>query len=866
MKPLISEKRISFSFLKHGHMAILILIVALGMGALVETKELAKITNQLYEHPFKVINNLLEADRGIAEMRTLMGDIVLSRSDAELAALEDRLDFLESTTNAHFEDVADLFLGDKTDVLNTHQLFKEWKSLRRQIIRLVRAGRYDEALNLNRGESSAIVDQLANDMGSLIAFARSKAESFMRDSEERHYEGRIFLLVSLVAVILLTVIISVGTVNRDRESRKDLLESESRFRELYERTPVMLHSVDKQGRVFDVSDYWLERLGYCRQDVIGRPLGDFLSEESRRFFENEVDPKFQETGEIKDLELEFVRGDGALRMTRLSASAKYAADESFLFSQAVLEDITDRLKAEKAIEESEHRLSVAIDNMAVGIIAIKENGTITEFNPFAEKIFGYEAAEVVDKNVRMLIPEPHLSEPDQGLHIYLDTKSGESGGGDRDAKGLRKDGDIFPMRLRVGELEAVGGSLFVATIYDLTEIKRLEGQLRQSQKMDAIGQLTGGIAHDFNNIIGIVMGNLELLQSQVASDAKTLKSVNSALKGAERGASLTRKLLGISRKSAAEVKLTNVNDFIKSLHGLIAKSLTPSIRVDEHLAADLWPVEIDPGDFEDVLLNLSLNARDAMPDGGALVIETANTTLDEDHVKHNPEAGAVEFVTISVSDTGTGMTDEVREKIFEPFFTTKDQGKGTGLGLPMVYGFVQRSGGHLEIESELGKGTTFRISLPRAQGSVSGNEETIDIQDSVPTGSETVLIVDDEKDLADVAVTVLEGLGYKTFCANDGNQALKILNENEDIDLLFSDVIMPDGLDGYKLALAALEARPALKILLASGFTKAREEDVQGETATVAELAGKLLGKPYNRSELARAIRRTLDEEKKDEA
>ena len=734
MNPLFSEKKISFRLIKRGHMAVLILIVAMGMGALVETKELAELTDQLYQHRFKASTNLLEANGRIEEMRALMKDIVVARSDQELDALEDRLDLLEAAANAHFHGVVEAFAGNKTDALSAHQRFKDWKPLRTQIIRLVRAGKYDEALLLNQGKNSDAVDQLANELRGLIDLARSKAESFMRDSKERQYEGRILLLAALLAVVLLTVIISVGTAKRDRESRRELLESE-------------------------------------------------------------------------------------------------------------------------------HRLSVAIDNMAVGIVVIKEDGAITEFNPFAERIFGYEAAEVIDKNVRMLIPEPHRSGPDQGLRSYLGTGTDEISGIDRDAEGLRKNGETFPMRLRVGELKAVGGSLFVANIYDLTEIKRLENQLRQSQKMDAIGQLTGGIAHDFNNILGIVMGNLELLQSQVADNAKTLKSVNSALKGAERGASLTKKLLGFSRQSAAEVKLTNLNEFIESLHGLIAKSLTPSIRVEQRLADDLWPVEIDPGDFEDVLLNLSLNARDAMPDGGTLVIETANKTLDEEYIKRNPKARVGEFVMISVSDTGIGMTDAVKEKVFEPFFTTKDQGKGTGLGLSMVYGFVQRSGGHMEILSEPGEGASFILYLPRTQEEVPEEEETIDIQDSVPVGSETILVVDDEEDLADVAVTILESLGYKTFCANDGNQALKILEGNEDIDMLFSDVIMPDGMDGYKLALAAAKIRPDLKILLASGFTRGRQKDVGSEISTVSELTDNLLGKPYNRSELARAIRRTLDEE-----
>ncbi|MCH7686675.1 MAG: PAS domain S-box protein [Planctomycetes bacterium] len=716
------QRKISFGFLKRGHMAILILIVAMGMGALIETKELAQLTEQLYQHAFKASNNLLEANGRIEEMRALMGEVVLARSDQELDALGDRLDLLEATTNEHFRGVAEAFLGDKTDLLNAHQRFQDWKPLRTQIIRLVRAGRYDEALVLNQGKNGDAVDQLANEMRGLIDFARAEAENFMHDSKERQYQSRIFLLSSLVAVVLLTVIISVGTAKRDRESRRELLESESRYRELYEKTPVMLHSADKQGRLIDVSDYWLKNLGYSRDNVIGRPMTTFLSEESRRLVEEAAEPRFQETGEVKDLELEFVRSDGEIRIICLSALAKYAADGSFLCSQSVLEDITERrraeeqvrklsnaveqspaavvitdtegvieyvnpaftaatgyekkemigqktsvlrsdempdetyediwktvragnpwsgvvvhrkrngttflneitmspivdprgvitnfvgigqditerLKAEQALEESEHRLSVAIDNMAVGIVVIDENGTITEFNPFAERIFGYEAPEVVGKSIEMLMPERYRNERDKCLRTGLDTGTGKIKGIGREVTGLRKNGETFPMRFRVGELKTAEGSLFVGTVYDLTEIKQLESQLRHSQKMDAIGHLTGGIAHDFNNILGIVMGNLELLQSQVAGNAKALKSVNSALKGAERGASLTKKLLGFSRQSAAEVKFTNINEFIESLHGLIAKSLTPSIRVEQRLADDLWPVEIDPGDFEDV--------------------------------------------------------------------------------------------------------------------------------------------------------------------------------------------------------------------------------------------------------------------------
>ena len=724
----------SFRFIKNGYIAILLLIVALGMEALIETKELARRTDQLYEHPFKVSNNLLKADRNIEKLRSLMKDVVVARSSQELAALVDQINSLDASTNNHFGAVLEAFLSDKADVSEAHRQFDDWKLYRTKVIQYMREGSYEAASALQQNEGGDHAVRLSKSMEGLIDFVRSKARAFMRDSQERRQKSRILMISTMVAVMLLASIISVLIVNSEKEAKRELVASEN-------------------------------------------------------------------------------------------------------------------------------RLSVAIDNMAVGIVVIKEDGTITEFNPFAERIFGYEAAEVIDKNVRMFIPEPHRSGPDQGLRIYLGGGSDETSEIDRDAKGLRKDGETFPMRLRVGELKTAEGSLFVGTIYDLTVIKQMESQIRHSQKMDAVGQLTGGIAHDFNNILGIVMGNLEFLQEEVSGDPKISRRINKAIQGTQRGANLTKKLLGFSRKGATEAKMINVNEFIESLHDLTAKSLTPSIKVEQHLAGNLWSVEIDPGDFEDAILNLALNARDAMPDGGNLVIETANKIIDEVYAEANPDARAGEFVMVSISDTGKGMTGEVKERVFEPFFSTKAQGKGTGLGLSMVYGFVKRSRGHVKVYSELERGTSIHLYLPRAHEEASGVERPVESHDRVPRGSETILVVDDEEELVEVAVTYLEGLGYETLRAIDGKQALKILEDNPGIDLVFSDVIMPGNLDGYELATAASEMGHDSKILLASGFTKKREEYLNGGDAAVAKLASNLLGKPYNRQELGTAVRHTLDEE-----
>jgi len=405
---------------------------------------------------------------------------------------------------------------------------------------------------------------------------------------------------------------------------------------------------------------------------------------------------------------------------------------------------------------------------------------------------------------------------------------------------------------------ADGSTISIGT--DITQNRKMEEQIRRAQKMEAVGQLTGGIAHDFNNILGVILGNLQLLERRL-DDMENMQFLQAAIVGTQRGASITKKLLSFAGKKTGDVTQIAVNDVVRSMQDLIGRSLTARINVKIHLSSNLWPVRIDPNDFEDAVLNLSLNARDAMPNGGALLIETANKFLDKKYVASNPSAVVGEYVLISVSDTGTGMADDIAQRVFDPFFTTKETGRGTGLGLSMVYGFVERAGGHIKIYTELGSGTTFNIYLPRDYDGNTKSKSDIGRKIVAPRGGETVLIVDDEEPLALVARTYLELLGYKTVIANFGKQALDVLQYRQDIDLVFCDVIMPGGLDGYRVAIAARKMRPDLRVLLTSGFTKNHEEYVNGDGEYLTKLTRNLLSKPYNHDELAFAVRRTLDDD-----
>jgi len=396
---------------------------------------------------------------------------------------------------------------------------------------------------------------------------------------------------------------------------------------------------------------------------------------------------------------------------------------------------------------------------------------------------------------------------------------------------------------------------------DISELKTLENQLRQSQKMDVVGQLTGGVAHDFNNMLSVIMGNIELLRRKVIDDPAALELVEGAYQGTVRGATITRKLLAFSGTTSLKPQVTNVNECIDGMAGIIASSITAKIAVVTGFADDIWAVNIDPGDFEDALLNLSLNARDAMPDGGSLIIETVNIALDERYARSNLECTAGDYVMVSVSDTGVGMTRDVMDKIYQPFFTSKREGRGTGLGLSMVYGFVQRSGGHIKAYSEPDEGTTFHIYLPRATGEATMKTAVSSVAaDALPRGNETILIVEDEAGLRKVATSLLEGEGYKTVTAANGEQALQALREKRQrIDLLFSDVVLPGGIDGYDIANEVLTNHPGIKILMTSGFTARRQMAVHGDERLFEKLSKNLLHKPYRQTDLIGAVRRTLD-------
>ncbi|MDP3077307.1 ATP-binding protein, partial [Bradyrhizobium sp.] len=472
------------------------------------------------------------------------------------------------------------------------------------------------------------------------------------------------------------------------------------------------------------------------------------------------------------------------------------------------------------------------------------NGTIRNFSKPAENIFGYRADEVIGHDVNMLLTEPRDQRSGSGLAMATLRE---------ELEGRRKNGSPFPLELVVAEIAHDAGlGRYVATVSDITERKAAQAMLRQSQKMDAIGQLTGGIAHDFNNILTVITGTVEILMEDLADRPELVAITRMIDDAATRGASLTHELLAFARKQPLAPRDVDVNALIRETTNLLRPTIGEHIEIEAMLGDNIWRATADPSQLSAALLNLAINARDAMPHGGKLTFKSGESILDDAYAVTNPDAEPGPYVMIAVSDTGLGIPAEILDRVFEPFFTTKETGKGTGLGLSMVFGFIKQSRGHIKIYSEMGHGTTIRVYLPRSAGASSAQPAVPDIG-ALRGGTETILVVEDDELVRAYVLAQLQALGYSTLSASNAGVALALVDQSVPFDLLFTDVIMPGGMNGRQLADEVKRRCPAVRILFTSGYT---------ENAIIhhgrLDPGVNLLAKPYRKADLARKIREAL--------
>ncbi|HSE73601.1 MAG TPA: response regulator [Dongiaceae bacterium] len=644
-----------------------------------------------------------------------------------------------------------------------------------------------------------------------------------------------------------------AAVRRERaqaEARRHSMEA--RYRQILSIAPDAIVALDERFNIATFNQAAERLFGYGADEAIGQSADVLLPE---RFL-----------GGVRDQILAFsAQGTASMQVTtrdlllaRRKDGSEFPAEiyisrlteQGRTMFTAIVRDITERESMVATLRQAHQTLDTVVQSSPFAILAIDSARRVIAWNRNAERIFRLPSGEVVGRP---------LVEIEGGVgpelrHLVRRLLNGEALR-DLEIQQQSAGGPMLDLRVSGAPLHGTDNRLggAVCIVEDVTDTKATRRQLEHAQRMEAVGQLTGGLAHDFNNLLAVVIGNLDILQDQMAEIPAAREPIELALKASLGGATLIRQLLAFSRRQALSPKPFDLGALVASTRALMARTLGEHIEVEMRLASDLWPALADAAQLESAIANLAINARDAMPGGGRLTLETANKHLDDIYIAANPDTLPGDYVMLAVSDTGTGIPPEILGRVFEPFFTTKEQGKGSGLGLSMVYGFARQSRGHVKIYSEVGHGTTIRLYLPRAV------EQTAPAAPPISESGETkaihaaILVVEDNIDVRRIVCRLLRDFGCTVLEASSAAAAIEILQSDRTIDLMFSDVVMPGGMSGAELVETAHRLRPGIKTLLTTGFAEASLRN-QAQFAG----AGEILSKPYRRQDLARKIRSVL--------
>ena len=638
---------------------------------------------------------------------------------------------------------------------------------------------------------------------------------------------------------------------RREHAENQLRENELKFRSLFSNNPLPMLAYDRQTLQFvEVNDAAVAKYGYSSDEFKRMRAVDLRPPEDVPRFLRELSgdrPRFRHAGEWRH-----VLRDGSIIDVEITAHDMELSGRDVTLVAA--QDITRSKRAQEALVESEQLARGIIETALDAFVQLDEVGSIIEWNGQAEAVFGWSRQEAVGQSLSALISPADPGALNQlGLARFVQDGEGHTPGRRLELASRRRDGREIKVELSITALRRRSGYVFNAFVRDLTDKIIAEEQLRQAQKLDAVGQLTGGVAHDFNNILTVITGTIEILAAGVADRPQLAVITRMIDDAARRGAALTKQLLAFARKQPLQPRPTDINGLVVDAAKLLRPTLGEQVEIESRLEEGAWPVLVDPSQLTTTLVNLALNARDAMPHGGRLTLETGNVVLDESFARFAADVRPGPYVMIAVTDTGAGIPSAIRDKVFEPFFTTKGVGKGTGLGLSMVYGFVKQSDGHIKIDSEEGRGTSIKIYLPRSAESTEATtaaEPSI----SVARGRETILVVEDDELVRNYVIAQLESLGYRTIAAKNAAHALALLDRGEVFDLLFTDVIMPGAMNGRQLADEVVRRRPSVRVLFTSGYS----EDAILHHGRL-DPGVLLLAKPYRKLDLAHMVRTALD-------
>lgn len=636
-------------------------------------------------------------------------------------------------------------------------------------------------------------------------------------------------------------------VTERRRTERALRQQTEERRRIFEASQDLIIITDAEGLMTQVSPSAETILGFLPEEMVGRNAAEFIHAADREAAKAGM-RTLRRGRRARNSDTRFIHKDGRVVMLSWMATWSEPVHRHFFIGR----DMTESRLAQETLHESEQLARNIIETSLDAFVQTDEAGTILNWNSQAEKIFGWPRDDILGKDLAKLIfVEPNHHELNSGLQRFL-----QSGPGPietrREVIVRRRNGTEFRAELSVTALKTRGGFVLNGFFRDLTDKIAAEERVRHAEKMQAIGQLTGGVAHDFNNILTVITGTIEILASAVEKEPQLAAITRMIDEAAARGADLTQHLLAFARRQPLQPREIDVNTLIMDTTKLLRPTLGEQIEIEAMFEDEICLATVDPNQLTTAILNLALNSRDAMPNGGKLTLETGWAYLDENYAELHDDVRPGRYALIAVSDTGSGIPAAIIDRVFDPFFTSKGLGKGTGLGLSMVYGLVKQSAGHIKIYSEEGHGTTIKIYLPPGTGGTLAAETSV--ATLVRGGNETILVVEDDRLVREHALTQLRSLGYTTLQAANAAEALATIEAGHRIDLLFTDMIMPGSMNGYQLASEVQRRRLGIKVLFTSGYT---------ENAIIhhgrLDSGVLLLAKPYRNSELARMIRKALD-------
>lgn len=766
-----------------------------------------------------------DTDRGMLERSLELSSQELFEANSEMRAIFEAIpDLLFRVDRDGF--ILDCKTGNTSDLLVTRE-----KLIGRKIYEIPVAAigkRFKEAIKKVEGAGSFVNIEYSLDL----------------DGTEQFYEARFLPFVNGQTMII------VRNVTQKHSAEVALRKSEEKYRSIFENSIEGIFQTTREGGYVDVNPALARMFGYDSPEEMLRTLTDvgqqhYIVPEDRMRFRELI----EKHEVLQGFETQVRRKDGAAIWISINARVVRDKKGEIAFYEGTIENITDRKRAEEALFESEEKYRSIIEESHVGVYIIQDN-VFTFVNPMFCTIHGYTYDEIVGKMGPgdFVLPEDFAVVKDSIKKRFAsEIKTAEL-----NYRIRRKDGEV-----RI--IKAIGSSILykrrlaiIGTILDLSKEKVLEEQLLQSQKLETVGRLAGGIAHDFNNMLGVILGNVQLAKISLSPDERAYEFCQSIEKATSRAAGFVKQLLAFSRRQLLELKVCDLNHLLGNFESMVQRVIGENIEMSIVPAPGLPAIKADETQINQVLLNLVVNARDAMPDGGILTVSTGTTDIDNKYIQMHPDVSPGSYVVLSVSDTGIGMEKNVTEKMFEPFFTTK--AGGSGLGLSVVYGIIKQHGGFVDVISEYGRGTTFRVYLPRAEEAAAG---TIEKPAAVHTGSETILVVEDDDDFRRVEAELLKKLGYRVYTASDGIEGINMFKEKqEEIDLVILDVVMPR-MSGRETLEEMQKVRPGISSLFVTGYS------LDGiHVNYILEQGIDAIQKPFSFETLSRKIREVIEKRK----